>query len=546
MLEEKKFGKIWLNIFLGLFYFFIFFVLLQNSFNYLDPDFGWHMKTGEQIWQTGSVPNMNHEDFTLEGRTWVDFEWLANLVTYLIYHFFGYIALSIFFALIMIAALVIQLQFIRKNFLIADRGLIFILALQFFGLYGSLPHLGVRMQEITVLCLLLLMITIYHFNKNRNYKILFWLLPLFIFWASAHAGFLIGFFIFGLFIFVKMLELLAKRFSWKFIDHSRCLTFKQIGIFAGFSLAAFAATLATPYGFKLYEFLSGYRDTFFQSHISEWQGQYFFPLQYPQLLYLEAAWLFLVLLFLAVFIFKGERRQKIILWDLFLVVIFSALAMKARRHFPLLFIVSAPILGAFFINFFNLRFSFLAKIKISLRLEKIIGVCTLAAFLSAGVLVAASINFTSQPEIFYKNDYPYEAIKFLRAHPEWNDRRIFNEYGWGGYLIWQYPERKLFIDGRLPQYKLNSETTMLQEYYSFFDKEKTAAKLNEHDIGLVLLLTRSKMPKIHWWERRFFGVSEEKLEEAQKGDVDFRNYFINSPDWQAVYSDSLADVFLKK
>jgi hypothetical protein len=229
-----------------------------------------------------------------------------------------------------------------------------------------------------------------------------------------------------------------------------------------------------------------------------------------------------------------------------LVAIFSFLAMKARRHFPLFFVVSLPVLAAFLINFFNLRLSFFSKAKISSRLIKISTIFIFAALLFSSALIAVNINFTNRPEIKYKNEYPLEAIKFLQIHPEWNDRRLFNEYGWGGYLIWQYPERKLFIDGRLPQYELNSGVTMLQEYYSFFAEEKTAAKLKEYDIGLALLRMKTRMPKIHWWEKIFFGISEEKLLKAQKSDTAFKDYFLNSPDWQKVYGDGLADVFLKK
>ena len=35
-------------------------------------------------------------------------------------------------------------------------------------------------------------------------------------------------------------------------------------------------------------------------------------------------------------------------------------------------------------------------------------------------------------------------------------QKIFNNYGWGGYLIRVWPEKELFIDGRLPQYQYNN------------------------------------------------------------------------------------------
>jgi len=151
MIEEKKSSKIWLNILLAAFYFLIFVTLLYNSFSYLDPDFGWHMKTGELIVTTHAVPDLNLNDYTLSGTHWVDHEWLANIFIYLIYHNFGYIVLSVFFALIILVALIIQLQFTRKYFLPNNRGLILVLALQLAGLYASLPHMGIRIQEISVL-----------------------------------------------------------------------------------------------------------------------------------------------------------------------------------------------------------------------------------------------------------------------------------------------------------------------------------------------------------------------------------------------------------
>jgi|WetSurMetagenome_2_1015567.scaffolds.fasta_scaffold04666_6 hypothetical protein len=544
---EKKAKQIWPAVLLGLFYLFVFFILLFNSFSYFDPDFGWHLKTGEQIWQIRAVPSLNYEDYTLVGMTWVDHEWLMNLVTYFIFHNFGYITLSVFFALIIIAVLLIQFWLARKFFLPDNRGLIFFLVLQFFGLFGVLPHLGVRMQEVTLLCLSLLLVVIYFYQKDKDYKKLFWLIPLFIFWASAHAGFLIGLFILAFFIFIKIVEfILAKINIWNFIDYQNKLSGKQIGFFAFFSFLAGVATLVTPYGLKLYQFLLGYRDNFYQTHISEWLGEYFYPFQYPQLIYLEIVLLFFVLLVFSVFIFKGERRRKIDLFTLGLVIIFYFLSFKARRHFPLLFVVSLPILANFFINFFKINFNFTSLLAgKNIMANKLIFIFLALALFMAGAETALQINFTNHPESAYQKSYPAKAIDFLRAHPEWNDRKIFNEYGWGGYLIWQYPERKLFIDGRLPQYQFNGHS-LLEEYFTFFDPQKSEGKLKEYNIGLVLLRLPEQFPCPHWWERIFLGIKEENLIKAQKENLALHDFLVASVEWQKVYDDGLAEIFIKK
>jgi len=39
-------------------------------------------------------------------------------------------------------------------------------------------------------------------------------------------------------------------------------------------------------------------------------------------------------------------------------------------------------------------------------------------------------------------------VDYLRTHPETVHGEMFNEDGWGGYLVLYLPEHKVFIDGR--------------------------------------------------------------------------------------------------
>jgi hypothetical protein len=554
MKEGQKSNKIWLKILLVAFYLFIFAILLKNSFAYLDPDFGWHLKMGEQIWQTRTVPDINHEDYTLLGTHWVDYEWLSDLSTYLIYHNFGYIALSVAYALLMVIALIIQLQFTRKLFLQNDRGLALVLLLQAGGLYACLPHLGVRVQEITVLMLLILGIIVHLYNKNKDYRILFWLIPLFIFWASAHGGFLIGIFILGLFPLVKAVELWsASKFPLRFVDYHRVLNLKQILIFVGFSFLSLAATLATPYGIKLHLFLLGCRDGYYQSHLSEWLGQQSFPLFYQQLAYLEVVLIFLTLLFFAAFVFKANNRRQIDPYYTALILIFTFLALKARRHFPLLFIVSLPIMAEFFLNFFVfIRPRIMQGIgELRLfrqrgpRLGNLFLIFLSLVLVLVTALIALKINFTVEPEKTYQDKYPYQAISFLQAHPGWDNLNIFNQYGWGGYLIWQYPERKLFADGRLPEYPLAGRT-VLQEYGDFFQPEKMVGQLKRYDIGLVVIDPNEGYPRVGWIEKYLFAINEKAVSTDLKKSFALLEYLRGASDWQSVYNDGVAEIFVIK
>ena len=55
--------------------------------------------------------------------------------------------------------------------------------------------------------------------------------------------------------------------------------------------------------------------------------------------------------------------------------------------------------------------------------------------------------------------FPVTAISYLQAHPPANP--IFNDYDWGGYLIWKLClESRVFVDGRADLY----EEDFLRQY----------------------------------------------------------------------------------
>lgn len=544
MLKTGKTGRRSLVIFLALFYSLVFFILLKNSFGYLDPDFGWHLMAGKEIWQERAVPHINHENFPVYGQEWVDHEWLMNLITYFIYSGFGYVGLSFFFAFLVVLVLLLQLRLIRKDFLKNDRGLGLALSLQFFGVFASLPHLGVRMQEVTLLGLVLLITILLRYEKKKEPALLFWLIPLFLFWASAHAGFLIGLFLLALFAAVKFLEWWAsRRFSWP-VENEKVISPKELKVFCLFSFFAFLATLLTPYGLGLYDFLRGYGDSFYQRHIEEWFGQHFFPFQYPQLAFLELVLIFLFFPILQRLALK--ERKPVPAWPWLLNALFFFLAFKSRRHFPLLFIVSVPFLSSFFIASFSWAIAW-AKVfwERNLALRKSVIFFGAVALLLVSASNLAAVKFTTFPEKSFRDNYPYEAVKFLRAHPEYDKLNLFNHYSWGGYLIWQYPERQIFIDGRMPQLKYG-ERTFLEEYFDFFDKKKAEEKLKEHHIGLVLMpAEKSRSVKVLWWEKVFLGVSPAAVNKQKNPEWTINGFLKDSPNWELVYEDETSQIYAR-
>jgi len=518
------------------FYFFIFTLLLKGSFGYLDPDLGWHLKAGEEIVKTGFVPDVNHYNYTFTGA-WVDHEWLSNLLVYEIYSHWGYIALSVLFALLIVGVLIILNIWAQRACPGAAPG--FIIFFQLFGVLASSPHFGVRMQEIGLVFLTLILLIIYHYNKHKNWKLLLALVPIMYLWACLHGSFLIGFAIFFIWIGVKVLEkFLSRYYKRDWLDFSNVLKWREIMIFSGPVLLAIIATLLTPYKLKLYSFLNGYKDNFYVGHIQEWLSQFHYPFQYRQLIYLA---LVLLAVFFYIYYSRGNKRYwRLDLWTLSLTALFVFLSFKSHRHFPLMFVATFGFLIGVFSRLFEIRNRENDPEKEKSWLKKNwLRWYLLVCLVLAALLQLVRTDFTSSPFSSFRRHYPVGAAEFLKERPQYDSIRLFNDYGWGGYLIWKLPDRRLFIDGRLPQVEYQGHS-YLEEYLSFFQPETDILKkLESYNIGLILIPFKDKEIRAKRWEQILFGLSDRDL----AGHNYLRDYLVGSDAWQPIYYDRTAIIY---
>lgn len=509
----KKFGWI-------LFYIFIFSLLILNSFSYLDPDFGWHLRFGEIIWQTKTLPHDQIFMWTLEGKSWVDHEWLANLFMYGLWSVGGYILVSIFFALIPVFTIFIINKYLFTNFLKTIEARVATALFEIAAIIAMLPHLGVRIQEITLLATSLLLITLTY--KNRE-KLLPWWLPVFFyFWACLHAGFFIGLVILFVWICSEILLFYVPSLQKFGVQALLKKNLQYSVLICGLS---FIFTLITPYGLVLYHFLFDYRDTFYQTHIQEWLSPFIFPIHYKQI----------GLNLLVITSFTGtifSLRKKVPLFIYCIITLLVIMAFKSTRHFPLLMI-------AWFILVFPLFIPELTS-KIKFTYIKFISLITLACLLCLSIYLLVTTKFTTNPFVSYCQMYPCEAAHFLKNNPELT-KQLFNSYNFGGYLIGVSPELRLFIDGRLPQYPFNNHS-ILREYYLFFNPEYSRKKLDEHTISTVLLQKTIPNQKKNWFEKYILGFdpNSSNIHNSLLAHVSA------SSNWTKVYEDKVSLIYIRK
>lgn len=508
---------------------FVFSLFLYNSFNYLDPDFGWHLKAGEEVFKTKQVPWNENYNYSLEGRNWVDHEWLLNTICYFIYIKIGYFYINILFALTGTLIFVLLNFYFIKKYIQDNLHFLFIFFVQLIALIGILPHSGVRMQEFSVLFFLLELILIDKFQTTNNTKWLIGLPPLFLIWANIHGGFMLGLVV--LWFYLSIAVLAPKIINYLKLNYFEISIFNKKTLILLFctSVLSSLSTLITPYGYKYFSFMFTYTNTYYLMHISEWLPAYFAPIIYSQQLY------YIIFIIIIIFLLKNTKHNKINLWYFLLGLLLFVSAFKSRRNFPLFFIASLPLI-TIYTNYFNKRnFNKIYPLIFS----KYLKINSILVLFLCIILLLLSTNFTNTPFENKKfcTSFPCAALKTIKSLPQKN-LKIFNDYGSGGYLVWNWPNNKIFIDGRLPMLTVNNHS-FLEEYYDFFDKEKIAEKLNMYNNNLILG-KKFKIEKYNWFEKTFLGFKDDY---SNKNPIE--EYLKSIKEWNLIFEDDNFFVYSK-
>ena len=67
-----------------------------------DPDFWWHLKTGQLILQDKQIPHFDDYSFTSSGKPWIAHEWLSEVIMFGTYKAGGIPFTVLFFGLLIL------------------------------------------------------------------------------------------------------------------------------------------------------------------------------------------------------------------------------------------------------------------------------------------------------------------------------------------------------------------------------------------------------------------------------------------------------------
>lgn len=531
-IKDKKHPLAW-----SLFYFAVFLFFFQLSVANLDPDLGWHLRVGRDILETRSVPHAETYLHPIKIKEWVDHEWLGNVFLYKIFASgdSGFWILGLIFSLIITANLMLIVFLLKKCLIPNGKSFAFIFFSVLFEVVAILvisQFFGVRLQVISWLFLSLLLFIFYLFMEKREVKYLFALPLFFAIWSNLHGSFVMGlfvYFVFAVFCFFKLNDMRNKE--------------KIIILSAG--IFSFLATILNPYGTRLWEliFLDYTTTNYYTKHIVEWLPLYaqtssaaFFPENLYSTLYC-ALFIGVIILSLVFKVFSGKEK----FWNfLFLMsIFFLLLSIEQRRHVPIFVFYSCPIIIAFFCRIFP-------KFKLE-RTPFLICARSIIMLLYASfiLLFLTIILPLAKLDPFERKGWlsPVECVNFLKNHEKLGSLNILNSYNWGGYLNWVWPEKKIFIDGRFPQMKIEGNKTFLEEYNEFIAEGKSQKQLEKHGLELVLW-QKQKAEKVSKIEKYIQEkISPNKTTKQPGKDAHFIHYL--EENWKKQYEDDLCVIYSK-
>jgi len=430
---------------------FIFSFLILTRFN-IDPDLGWHLAIGNRFLETGEIIRADQFSWTMPGYIWGNYFLFEILVAFLFKHL-GLILTAVVFGVIGSVAVWV---------LTAGRKLtlwqILVIGL---GLSIAIANLAVRPSMISFLfiAVLLFLLDRRFFTKAVYSPVWFGLFAL---WANFHQGFVIGLLVLGTYLGIDFLWQRSRRKDPSLV--TRIITFG----------AAILGVLVTPYHLNLWQsIIKDLTGTKTWTGISEWM---------PAVFYFPTNVLFALsgLIFIYMLIKKIRKAEPV--WFLVgaAMFCFAFLAVNLTIFWVAIFIF---VVSRYFDFKLNLAGDFWAKVPI---------VFSLAA-VSLALCLSFLANLTESIELERRlilDKYPVEAVKFMKQ--KGFTKGFFNDYGWGGFVDWQFSEAKVFIDGRMTGWRREDGRYILADYLAIRDGKCEVAQ--KYDIKAVLVKKTEKTP----------------------------------------------------
>jgi hypothetical protein len=385
-----------------------------------DPDMWWRFRTGQWIVENQSVPFKDYFSTYAMGKPWIEYSWLFELLIYASYALFDLPGVVYFVVGLALIITFVAHRLVRRFGMPLPAEVALVAA----AASAMKPVITPRPWLFTIVFFSIELLIIDRVRYSGKFRLL-WTLPfIFAIWANLHIQFIYG---------LAVLGLLVAESVFVFAFPSARITFQAPALSPRHLmlvfLACLTATFLTPYHYLLYKQIFEYIDqTGVFLNISE---------LHPMLFRSPDSWLVLMLTITTAF-FLGWRRE----WRPFPILLFltgAFLAFRARRDAWFLAITAIWIIGDCARALWQGR-SF-AFSKVQLVFSAVAVAATLFLLSISRQISAASLWGIIEQK------FPVRAVAHVNAHQL--PGPLFNDYDWGGFLLWSLPRLPVVIDGRL-------------------------------------------------------------------------------------------------
>jgi len=460
--------------------------------NISDYDIWWHLKLGESVFRTGSAYHTDMFSYTFFGRPQFTGEWLGDLSYYLAFLASGMAGVTVLEMLLLLGTMGFLLLAVRE--VIGDdegglqAGVITLTVVLFAVRFRLFP----RTYMFSFLFLSIFLFCIHRFERTRNFRLLLLLPVIELIWTNMSKGAFYGTLVLILFL---VREIIAKRAEMK---HGLVLAL------------VVAAAFINPSTYEVY--MMPFRYLMETHKITDYVGEHQpltlallwgFGLQYTlgfQVLAIGA---------LGYFIFFNGWKN---IFHVLLFAFFFAQVSIMIRMIDLFSFTNA-------IAFSVVIHQVLIFTRSRLRIKPLM----MTTILCACLLLIIPVSVLDNPTYAFglgikEKQFPKDALAFLDR--EGVTGKMFNSYHYGGYILWNAPSRKVFIDGR------GAGILYSDEFYNRY-----FAMLKDQNAW--------SMEDMTW--HYDYAVLDYDLMSAR-----FPRHLVDNPDWSLVYWDDHSLVYLKR
>lgn len=449
-------------------------------------DFWWYVRLGQDILQEGHLPRVDTYSWTRAGTPLTYQSWLSAVLLYVFYRSGG-LPLVVGANAASVAALFGTAYWLAWR---ASGRLRLAALTTALGLLMSSNNWAVRPQMFAFWPFATTLAVVWTFRRQQQARLLLILPLVAAVWTNVHGSFVLGLLLVGAMWAGSVVEVgVGRRIAANTIppdtSHLRLLGLFLIGMGL--------ATLVNPHGPRAFNYVVRLlTDPPSQAFVVEWQPPR--PTTPQGALFLASLVVLLwgvawaprrpgvpEMIWLALFAGMGLVSIRYVIWyAAILPLVFSTLWDPPSKA------TSSPFRPAAF----ALTLSVLAALPLLIN-----------------PWTKPYLPLPSKVASFVTPDTPVAAAEWLRRHP--SGKLLFNEMGYGSYLIWAVPQAPVFIDTRVELYPLEMWETYAAVSAARYDYEELLA---EWGVGRIMADKERQAPLVA--------------------------ALIRNPRWQVVYEDA--------